>query len=76
MDRQPREDLDFTTKVCSFDRIISLFTNGRIREFPRINSLAMKFFKNFTRSGIPAYMYIWAEKPLVSRIEDILNQIA
>ncbi|MGB9940972.1 PHP domain-containing protein [Methanosarcina sp.] len=76
MDRQLREDLSFTTKVPSFDRVISLFANDRIKDFPRINSLAMKFFQNFSRSGLPAYMYIRAEKPMVSRIEKILNQIA
>lgn len=76
MDRQLREDMNFTTNVWSFDRAISLFANERIREFPRINSLTMKFFQNFSRSGLPAYMYMKAEKPLVSRIEKILNQIA
>ncbi len=76
MDRQLREDLNFTTKVQSFDRVINLLASERIKEFPRINSLAMKFFQNFSRSGLPAYMYMRAEKPLVSRIEKILNQIA
>ena len=76
MDKQLREDINFTTNVWSFDRVISLFANGKIREFPRINSLAMKFFQNFSRSGLPAYMYMRTEKPLVSRIEKILNQIA
>ena len=76
MDRQLLEDMNFTTNVWSFDRVISLFANERIREFPRINNLAMKFFQNFSRSGLPAYMYMRAEKPLVSRIEKILNQIA
>lgn len=76
MDRQLREDYNFTTNVWSFDRVISLFANEKIREFPRINSLAMKFFQNFSRSGLPAYIYIKTEKPLVSRIEEILNQIA
>lgn len=76
MDRQLREDYNFTTNVWSFDRLINFFTNGKIREFPRINSLTMKFFQNFSRSGLPAYIYIKTEKPLVSRIEEILNQIA
>jgi predicted metal-dependent phosphoesterase TrpH len=76
MDRQLREDVNFTTNICSFDRIISLFANERIREFPRINRLAMKFLQNFSRSGLPAYMYMMTEKPLVSRIEDILNQLS
>lgn len=76
MDRQLREDMRFTTNVWSFDKVISLFANEKIREFPRINSLTMKFFQNFFRSGLPAYMYMWAEKPLVFRIEKILNQIA
>jgi predicted metal-dependent phosphoesterase TrpH len=76
MDRQLLEDMNFTTNVWSFDRVISLFANERIREFPRINNLAMKFFQNFSRSGLPAYMYMRAEKPLVSRIEKILKQIS
>ena len=76
MDRQLREDMNFTTNVWSFDRVISLFASEKIREFPRINNLAMKFFQNFSRSGLPAYMYMWAEKPLVSRIEKILNQVS
>lgn len=76
MDLQSRKDMNFTTNVWSFDRVIDLFANERIREFPRINSLAMKFFKNFSRSGLPAYMYMRSEKPLVSRIEKILNQVA
>jgi predicted metal-dependent phosphoesterase TrpH len=76
MDSQLREELNFTTNVWSFDRVINLFANERIREFPRINSLAMKFFQNFFRSGLPVYMYMRAEKPLVSKIEKILNQIA
>lgn len=76
MDIRLKEDYNFTTNVWSFDRVISLFANERIREFPRINSLAMKFFRNFSRSGLPAYIYTKTEKPLVSRIEEILNQIA
>lgn len=76
MDQQLREDYNFTTNVWSFDRVISLFANEKIREFPRINSLAMKLFQNFSRSGLPAYIYVKTEKPLVSRIEEILNQIA
>ncbi|WP_269848628.1 hypothetical protein [Methanosarcina horonobensis] len=69
MDRNARGEAGFTTNVRTFDRLIGFFANGRIREFPRINGLAMKFFQNFSRSGLPAYMYMRAEKPLVSRIE-------
>lgn len=75
MDRQLREDINFTTNVWSFDRVIKLFANERIKEFPQINSLAMKFFQNFSRSGLPAYMYMRAEKPLVSRMEKIMELI-
>jgi len=75
MDTHLREDLNFTTNVWSFDRAINFFANDRIRESPRINSLAMKVFQNFSRSGLPAYMYMRSEKPLVSRIEKIVNQI-
>jgi predicted metal-dependent phosphoesterase TrpH len=75
MDRRLREDVNFTTNVWSFDRMIGLFANERIREFPRINSLAMKLFQNFSRSGLPAYMYMRTEKPLVSRMEKIMNAI-
>lgn len=76
MDRQLREDMDFTTNVWSFDRIISLFANEKIREFPKINSLAMSFFQNISKSGLPVYMYRRAQKPLISRMEEMLNQIA
>lgn len=38
MDRNPREEVGFTTNVRTFDRLIDLFVNGRIREFPRINA--------------------------------------
>ncbi len=76
IDGQLREDMNFTTNIQSFDRIISLFANEKIREFPRINSLAMKFFRKFSRSGLPVYMYMRTEKPLVSRIEKILNQMS
>jgi len=75
MDRQLKKEYNFTTNVWSFDKVISLFLNEKIREFPRINSLAMKFFWNFSRSGLPAYIYAKTEKPLVSRIEEIFNQI-
>jgi predicted metal-dependent phosphoesterase TrpH len=73
-DRQIQEERDFTTKVGSFDRLIDLFANERIRKFPRINNLAMRFFQSFSRSGLPAYMYMAAEKSLVSRIEKNLKQ--
>lgn len=73
MDRNSREERDFTTNVRTFDRLISVFANEKIREFPRINSLAMSFFQNFSRSGLPAYMYMRSEKPLVSRIEKIVD---
>ena len=76
MDRQLREDMDFTTNIWSFDRIISLFANEKIREFPKINSLAMSFFQNISKSGLPVYMYRRAQKPLISRMEEMLNQIA
>ncbi|HII91057.1 MAG TPA: PHP domain-containing protein [Methanosarcina sp.] len=75
MDRQLREDMNFTTNIQSFDRIISLIANEKIREFPRLNNLAMKFFRNFSRSGLPVYMYMRTEKPLVSKIEKVLNQM-
>jgi predicted metal-dependent phosphoesterase TrpH len=75
-DRQIREERDFTTKVSSFDRLINLFANERVSEFPRVNSLFKGIFHNFTRSGLPAYMYLRAEKSLVSRIEQNLNHIS
>ncbi len=49
MDRQIREERDFTTKVWSYDRLIGLFANDKVREFPRINSLVKSFFHNFSR---------------------------
>ena len=73
MDRNAREEKSFTTNVRTFDRLIALFANERIRKFPRVNSLTMSFFQNFSRSGLPAYMYMRSEKPLVSRIEKIVN---
>jgi predicted metal-dependent phosphoesterase TrpH len=74
-DRNVREEMDFTTNVRTFDRLIDIFANDRMRGFPQINRLTMKFFQNFSRSGLPAYMYMRAEKPLVSRIEKIVNLI-
>jgi len=76
MDRNVREEMHFTTNVRTFDKLIGLFANEKMREFPRINSLTMSFFQNFSRSGLPAYMYMRAEKPLVSRIEKIVSLIA
>lgn len=76
MDRNARREMEFTTNVRNFDRLVGFFANERIREFPRINRLAMKFFQNFSRSGLPAYMYMRAEKPLVSRIEKVVNLMA
>jgi hypothetical protein len=75
MDKHTREELDFTTNVSSFDRLINLFANERIRESPITESLIKGLFKNFSRSGIPAYMYMRSEKPLVSRIEKVVNLI-
>jgi predicted metal-dependent phosphoesterase TrpH len=74
MDRHIREEMDFTTKVSSFDRLINLFANERVREFPRINHMLKSVFQSFSRSGLPAYMYLRYEKSLVSRIEKSLNQ--
>ncbi len=74
MDRHIREELDFTTKVSSFDRLINLFASERVRELPKVNSLLKSVFQNFSRSGLPAYMYMRAEKSLVSRIEKNLSQ--
>ncbi|AKB27099.1 hypothetical protein MSSIT_0380 [Methanosarcina siciliae T4/M] len=76
MDRNAGKDAGFTTNVKTFDRLIGFFANGKIREFPRINGLAMRFFRNFSRSGLPAYMYMRAEKPLVSRIEKVVSLTA
>jgi hypothetical protein len=76
MDRNAGNEINFTTKVCSFDRIISSIANEKMRDFPRINSLAMKFFQNFSKSGLPAYVYVKTEKPPVSKIEKIVNLIA
>ena len=73
-DRQVRKERDFTLKVSYFDWFINYFANERVSEFPRINSLFKGIFQNFTRSGLPAYMYLRAEKSLVSRIEKSLNQ--
>ena len=53
MDRNAREEKSFTTNVRTFDRLIALFANERIRKFPRVNSLTMSFFQNFSRSGCP-----------------------
>lgn len=76
MDRNTRNEINFTTNVYSFDRIISIISNEKMKDFPRINSLAMKFFQNFSRSGLPAYVYVKTEKPLVSKIEKVVNLIA
>ena len=76
MYRNVRREIDFTTNVRTFDRLIGLLANERIREFHRINNLAMSFFQNFSRSGLPAYMYIRSEKSLVSRIEKVVNLTA
>lgn len=73
MDRHTREELDFTTNVSSFDRLINLFANEKVRESPRIRNLIKGLFKNFSKSGLPAYMYMRSEKPLVSRIEKVVN---
>jgi hypothetical protein len=76
MDRNVRRETGFTTNVRTFDRLIGFFANEKIREFPRINSLAMNIFQNFSRSGLPAYMYMRSEKPLLSKIEKIVNLTA
>ncbi|HIH74690.1 MAG TPA: PHP domain-containing protein [Methanosarcina sp.] len=76
MDRNARREMDFTTNVQAFDRLIGFFANDKIRKFPRVNSLAMIFFQNFFRSGLPAYMYIRSEKSLISRIEKVVNLTA
>jgi predicted metal-dependent phosphoesterase TrpH len=75
MDKKIRDDLDFTTNIWSFDKLINVFANEKIKEFPRLNNLAIKLFKNFSRSGIPAYMYMRTERPLVSRIEKSVSLI-
>lgn len=76
MDRNVRGEMDFATNVRAFDRLISFFANERLREFPIINSLTMRFFQNFSRSGLSAYIYTKAEKSLVSRIEKVVNLTA
>ena len=76
MDRQVIKEMNFTTNAWGFDRLINIFANERIRKFPRVNSLAMSLFQNFSRSGLPAYMYMRAEKSMVSMIEEIVNLIA
>ncbi len=76
MDRQLREDLNFTTNILSFDRAIRLFANEKVRKFPKINSLTKQFFQNFSKSGFPAYMYMRSEKRLVSKIEKVMSLIA
>jgi len=76
MDRRVIKEMNFTTNAWDFDRLINIFANERIRKFPRVNSLAMSLFQNFSRSGLPAYMYMRAEKSMVSRIEEIINLIA
>lgn len=73
MDRNVSKEIDFTTNVKTFDRLIGFFANERIRGFPGINGFTMRFFQNFSRSGLPAYMYMRYEKSLVSRIEKIVN---
>jgi len=76
IDRQVREEMDFTTNVRTFDRLIGVFASERLREFPRLNHTTMRLFQNFSRSGLPAYMYIRSEKPLVSRIEKVVDLMA
>jgi hypothetical protein len=76
MDRNARNEINLTTNVYSFDRIISIIANEKMKHFPRINSLTMKFFKNFSRSELPTCVYIKTEKPLVSKIEKVVNLIA
>ena len=76
MDRQLREDVNFTTNILNFDRAISLFANEKVRKFPKINSLTMQFFQNFSKSGLPAYMYMRSEKRLVSKIKKVMSLIA
>jgi len=73
MDKQGMEDVNFTTnsKVC--DRLIDLLSSEKFREFPRLNHTTMKLFQNLTRSGIPAYIYMRTEKPLVSKIKEVVD---
>ncbi|MGB9929325.1 MAG: PHP domain-containing protein [Methanosarcina sp.] len=73
MDKHIREEIDFTTNVQTFDKLINIFTNEKIKKFPRISKLVMKLFQNFSRSGVPAYMYMRAEKPLISEIEKMMS---
>jgi len=76
MDINTGNEINFTTNVCSFDRIISIIANEKMRDFPRINSLAMKFSQHFSKSGLSVYVYVKTEKPLVSKIEKVVNLIA
>jgi len=76
MDKQLREDVNFTTNILSFDRAIRLFANEKVRKFPKINSLTMQFFQNFSKSGLPAYVYMRSEKRLVPKIEKVMSLIA
>jgi len=76
LDRQERKEMDFSTNARTFDRAVGFFASERLREFPRLNNTTMRFFQNFSRSGLPAYMYIRAEKPMVSRIEQVVNLTA
>jgi predicted metal-dependent phosphoesterase TrpH len=73
MDRQEIEDINFTTNFRICDRIIDLVASEKLKEFPRLNHTTMKFFQNFTRSGLPAYMYMRAEKSLVSKIKKTVD---
>ncbi len=76
MDRQLRKDVNFTTNILSFDRAIRLFANEKIRKFPKINSLTKQFFQSFSKSGLPAYIYMKSEKRLVSKIEEVMSLMA
>ncbi|MDD4249606.1 MAG: PHP domain-containing protein [Methanosarcina sp.] len=76
LDRQDRKEMDFSTNARTFDRAVGFFARERLREFPRLNHTTMRFFQNFSRSGLPAYMYIRAEKSMVSRIEKVVNLTA
>ena len=73
MDKQIRDERDFTTNVWKYDKLIDLFANDTVRGFPGINCLVKKIFQNFSRSGLPAYMYMRSEKPLISRIEKMVD---